>query len=176
MVEQSVGLDVLADFGGKIQLKLGDDVENLVHLIRILVEGHQAVLNLHQIVALLENSGEHSGGNKVLVAVDLFSSLNEGLPDLGVIDDLRYLQVLLPLLDVLDDDLLGGVDGEGTGGSLRPGTGNTPGVHNVVLTRLGSGVVDREAVGNLHGKSFILVHETIGVAAMNGLQKVLSFG
>ena len=174
-MEQSIGLDVLADFGSQIQFKLGDGIENLVHLVGVLIEGHQAILNLHQIMALLENARKHSRGNKVLVTIHLFGSLDEGLPNLRVVNHLRHLQILLPLLNILDHDFLGGVNRESAGSAVRPGTGHAPGVDDVVLAGLGSGIMDGEAVGDLHGKGFILIHEAVRIATANGFQKVLSF-
>ena len=175
MVEQSVGLDVLADFRCQIQLELGQHIDDLVHLIGILIESHQAVLNLGQIVALLKDAGENRGGDEILIPVNLLRLLDEGLPNLGIINHLGHLQILLPLLDVLNDDLLGGVDGESTGGANGPGAGHAPGVDHIVLAGLGRRIVDGEAIGNLHGKGFILVHEAVRITAMNGFQQILTF-
>ena len=66
------------------------------------------------------------------------------------------------------------MDGECTGHTGGPGTGDAPGIDHIHLAGLGGGIVNGEAVGDLHGKGFVLLHETVGIAAANGLQKILT--
>ena len=70
VMEQSIGLDVLADLFCQLHFEVGDLVNDLLHLIGILIEGHQTVLDLGQVVALLEDAGEHGGGDEVLITVN----------------------------------------------------------------------------------------------------------
>ena len=174
MMEQGIGFNVLADFRGQVQLELGDLVDNLVHFVGILIEGHQAVLNFHQIMALLKNTGEHGGSDELFGAVNRLGLGNEGLPFLGTVDDIGYLQVLLPVFDVFNHNFVGGVNGERAGSADGPGTGDAPCVHNVMLTQLGAGIMHAKGSAKLQGKRFILIDKAVGMPAMNGFQKILT--
>ena len=176
VVEQGIGLNVGADLLGQVQLKLGDLVQDFVHFIGVLIEGHEAVLDLHQVVALLKHAGGDEGGAELLIPVHLFRGLDEGLPLLGAVDHVGHLQILLPFLHVLDDDLVRSVDGEGTGGTGGEGPGHAPGVDHVQLPGLGGGVVGGKGIAHLHGEGFILVDEAVRMAAVDGFQQVLTFG
>ena len=120
MMEQTIRLHVFAHLGCVVQFELSDAVDQFVHLVGILVEGEQTVLDLQQIVALFENAGSKERHDELLVPVDLLSRFDEGFPLFGIIYHPRDLYVVLPVLDVLDHDLVGGVHGEGTGSPDGP--------------------------------------------------------
>ena len=63
VMEQCIGLQVMADFLSQSQFPFGVHIDQLMHLVGVLVEGHQAVLDLHQIMALLEDTGGDEHGS-----------------------------------------------------------------------------------------------------------------
>ena len=97
------------------ELPLGDVLDELLELVGALVEGDEHVLDLAEVVALLEDAGRHERHDPLLRTVDLLDSSLIDLPlGLGKLQG-RLLDVLLPLLDVLADDLVGRVHGKAPG-------------------------------------------------------------
>jgi hypothetical protein len=125
-------------------------------------------------MALLEETRGHKGHAELLIPVDGVGALNEGLPFGGVIDHVGDLDIVLPVFHILDDDLVGGVHGEGTGDVLGEGLGDAPGVYHVHLASGRVGVAQTEGRADDHAERLILVDEALGLAAVNGLKKILS--
>ena len=169
MVEEGVGLQMLADLLGILELPLGDVVDELVHGLGLLVEVDEAVLNLHQIVALLKDAGGHIVGDKLLIAVHLLGLSHKGSPILVGEDHVGRMDFFLPLGHVGADDLVAGVDREGAGGAGRPGTGHAPGVDDVHLARLGGGVGGAVGIAD-NGKGLKLIDVAVRIAAADGFQ------
>ncbi len=174
-MEQRVGLDVSAHFGGVVQLELSDHVDDLMHFVGIFVKVHQAALDLQQIMALLEYAGGEKRSDELLVSVHLLGHGDEGLPFLRVVDHAGDLYVIAPMLYILDDYLFRGVYGEGTGSADRIGFGHAPGVHHVVLAELGVGVAVAEGRAHDYGKGLVLIYKPVRMTAADRFQKVLLF-
>ena len=133
MVEEGFRLHIFADFSGIIQLELGDHVDDFMHFVRILVEINQTVLDFQQVVALLKYARREIRGYKLLGAVDFLCHFNERLPFLRIVNHVRHLYIVAPVLDVLDDDFVRGMHREGTRGIFGVGFGNTPGIYHIHL-------------------------------------------
>ena len=170
VVEQHIGMQVLADALGQLQLPLGQEVDELVHLVGVLIEGHQSLLDAHQVVALLEQAGGHEDGLVGLVGGTGVHALADVPQLIGELEG-GSLDVITPVLDVLDDDLLGGVDGEGTGGIGGEGVGDAPGVDHILVAPFQQGRGEHEGVEQKLDR-LILVYQTVGIAAQNGLAHV----
>ena len=125
-------------------------------------------------MALLEDAGREEGHDELLLAVDLLGHLDERLPFLGVIDDAGDLDVVLPVVNVFDDDLVRRVDGEGAGRADRPGFGDAPGVHDIVLAVLRVGVALAEGGAHDDAEGLILVDKALGLAAVHDLEQVFA--
>ena len=78
------------------------------------------------------------------VAVDLLGHLNERLPLFGVINDAGDLDVVLPVLDVFDYDLIRGVDRECARNVGREVVGDAPEVDDFRAALLGHGISEHE--------------------------------
>ena len=126
-------MDVVDGDVGKLQLPLGEVLDELMHLVGVLVQGDHRVGDLHEVMAHLPDAGGAEGHDPLLVAVHRLGLLHANFPlFLGELQR-GGLNVLLPVLDVLDDDLVGSVDGEGAGLTLGPRLGHTPAVDLVEL-------------------------------------------
>ena len=170
-------MDVIADHVAALQLPLGDVFDEVVHVLGVLVEGHEGVGDLHQVVALLKDAGRHERGHVLLVAVDLLDLGLAGLPlGLGIVQHIGGMDLVAPLLDVLADDKAGLVHGEGAGLALGPRDGDAPVVDLVELAGLG---VVAMAVLRMedHGKRLVLLDQSLGVSVrLDGLKEVLLCG
>ena len=82
------------------------------------------------------------------------------------------MDVIAPVLDVLDDDLVGGVHGETAGGPLRPDVGDAPGVDYRGAAVLGAGRGEHEGVEQ-QGDRLVLVDVAVGLAVEHAFMHVL---
>ena len=178
MMENHIGLQVLADALSILQLPLAQVVDQSMHFIGILIVSHQSFADAHQVVALLEQAGSDKD---CLVSLGAVNSIHHALADCplliseGVLGTL-VLDVGLPVLDVLNDDLVGSVDGETAGNVLREGVGNTPGDLSIGLTLTGH-LGSKDGCGaeaQLNG--FVLVYQTVRIAATDYFAKVFFCG
>ena len=130
VMEQCVGLYILADLLGVRELIFGDHVDDLMHLVGVCIKGCEAVGDLQQIVALLEDAGRDKRRDEVFVPVDLPDLLDEGRPGLIGEDNIGGGDIISPVLDVLYDDMLRVMHGEGAGRIGREADGDAPSVFN----------------------------------------------
>ena len=175
VVEQCVRFDVFAELSRVVQLKLRDAVDQLVHFVRIFIESDETLLHAHQMVAHFKNAGCIERGRELLVPVDLFRFGDERLPFFGVVDDLRHLHIILPVLDVLDNDLVRRVNRERARRADGPGAGFAPCVNDIFLAVFGITAAYTEGRTEQKGKCLILVDKAVGMSAMDGFQKILAF-
>ena len=175
VVEDGVGVEVGADALGQLQLPVGEVLDEVVHLIGVLHVVHQGFLNGAEVVALLEDARGDEGGLVGLGAVHGVIHGLGGVPQLlGELQG-RGLDVLLPLLDVLDHDLLRRMYREGAGGVGGERLGDAPAVdhvlHALLQQRLG-----HEIGVEQQGNRLVLVDEPVGVAAANHFAHVFLGG
>ena len=176
VVEHRVGMGVLAELLGQLQLVFGDVIDQLVHLVGVGVEGHQRLLNAHQVVHLLEDAGGDGGGNKVLLPVDGRRCRLVGRP--GLVGEVRagHLHGLLPLGDVLHHPVFVVMDGELAGQTGGPVLGDAPGVHHRAAAGGAAGGLAGDGVAPDHGEELVLVYKAVRVAAADGLKEILTNG
>ena len=176
VVEHRVGVAVLHQQLGQLQLVVGDVVNELVHLVGVGVEGQQGLIDAHQVVHLLKNAGENGAGAELLPAVHRLGGGLVVLP--GGLGDVQIgmLHGVFPVLDVLDDPVLVVMDGELAGQALGPVDGDAPAVFDGAAAGTGHGVLSHDGVAKEHGEEFVLVHKSVGIAAVDGLKEVVSLG
>ena len=112
VVEQRVWLQICAYLFCIPQFPVGQALNQLVHFIRVFVEIHQAILNLKKMVTHLKDARSDDGGDILLAAVHFLRHSDIRLPVLLCIIEIRLLNVVSPVLNILDDNLIRGVDRE----------------------------------------------------------------
>ena len=171
MVEDGVGMQLVADLLGQSQLVFGDGLDEVMHLVGVGHVVHQRLVDGAEVVALLKEAGGHKDGVVGNVAVNLLAHALADVPQLVGELERGHLHIVLPVLDVLDNDLLRGMYGEAAGRTLGPHVGDAPGVHNLRAALLGAGGGHHgRGKGELH--SLILVYETVWVASPNHLTHI----
>ena len=85
MGEQHVGLQAVDEHFGVGQPELGDGFNELVHLVRVLVQGGEGVLKVHKEVALFEDAGAHKAGDQAVVPGGGVGGGTGLLPALGAV-------------------------------------------------------------------------------------------
>ena len=122
--------DLLKVFFQQIHAPVGDVVEQIIHLIRVLQQECQAVLERHEAVGQLEGTGNHERRHEDLAfRDDLSGLLAEGVPVRIDRVKVRAMHVVSPVLDVLDQDVLRIGIRDSAGLAFRPVIGDAPAVH-----------------------------------------------
>ena len=174
-MEDGIGMQVGADALGQLQLPVGQVLDEVVHLIGVLHVVHQGFLHGAQVVALLEQAGSHEGRLVGLGAVHGGVHILADVPQLIGEFQAGSMDIVLPLLDVLHDDLVGGMYGERAGYIFREGVGHTPAIDHVLHAALQQGLGHHVGV-HQQGNAFKLVYKPIGIAAPNGFAHILFCG
>ena len=175
-MEHGVGMETGAGELGLLQLVLRDILDEVVHLIRILQVIDQGVLDLAQVVALLKNAGSHKCGLVAQVAVHGVVHALAHIPHaVGDLREVRRVDVVLPVLDVLDDDLVRGVHREGRGGGVGESIGHAPGVHRGFPALFGHGGDEHGGI-EYHAEALKLVDIAIRFSADDALAQVFLCG
>ena len=175
VMEQGVGLDMAADTFRQLQLKVNQVLDEVLHVIGLLIQVDQSLLDLTQVMALLKQARCHKGRHIILAAIHCLGLGNEGLPlRLGKLQA-GGMDIITPVGNILDNDFLRGVHRERTRQAGGPGTGDAPAVDHVHLTRLGIGIVGPKRVHH-HFEEFVLVDKAVRMSAVNGLQQILTNG
>ena len=126
-------------------------------------------------VALLEQAGSHEGRLVGLGAVHGGVHILADIPQLIGEFQAGSMDIVLPLLDVLHDDLVGGMYRECAGYIFREGVGHTPAIDHVLHAALQQGLGHHVGV-HQQGNAFKLVYKPIGIAAPNGFAHILFCG
>ena len=172
VMEHGGGMQAGAGTLGQLEFPIGEVLDQVVHLVLVLHVVHESVLHAAEVMSVLKDAGSDHGALEGLVAVDLRGHADAHLPQvLGKALDLGGMDVITPVLDVLDDDLVGGVHGEAAGHVLGEGVGDAPGGDHVRAALLG--VLGSEAVGMHHeSHRFVLVDVAVGLAVDDALTHV----
>lgn len=157
---------------GDLKFPLGQVLKHIGHLVFVGHVSHERLGDAHEGVNLLEQAGCHEAGLEGLVAVDGVHHALADLPQRIRVIGRRCFEDFLPILDVVDEDLVGGVEREGARCSLGIAVSDAPGIHDVELTVRGHGVAkDVGPERDFH--ELVGVDETIGVSIrLQGLSEV----
>ena len=143
-----------------------------MHFVRICQIAFQGVGHAHQVMCLLEETGCDERGLVDLRAVD---SIILGFPHgpllAGELQG-RYLHIVAPMLDILNNDLFGRMHGETAGDIFRPGVCNTPGVDDVHLPLHRAACMHHPGVEQQINR-FVLVDEPLRFSASDNLLHIL---
>jgi len=154
---------------------VGDVLDELVHALGLGQKRLHGRDHAHEGVDVLEQAREHNGPDKDLVPVVLAVVLLRLLPDLLREVERGRMNLLLPAGDVLNHEMLAVLPGERAGDALRPHPGDAPQVLGLRhLRRPGLGIGRAVWVGEGIHHEVELVDEAVGMAAVDGFQKVLS--
>ena len=170
-MEQCVGMQVGADALGQFQFPVGQVLNQIVHLIGVFHIAHQSFLDGHQVMTLLEQAGRNEGSLVSLGSVYCVIHCLGGIPQTLRELQGRSLYIVLPVLNVLQDDLVGSMYGEGTGNIGGEGVGNAPGVNHIRAALFHRGGAHQIGM-NQKGDCLVLVDKTIGVSATNDFTHV----
>ena len=172
MVEQGVRLDVLEVGVRQTQLPTDDLVYEGVHLFRFLVEVHQRLGDLAQVVQPFEDARHDGAANELLVPVDGFGPGGKGLPKGRVVGIAGNLHLVPPCAHVGDDAVLQVVHGEKSRLPFDSLLVAPPCVDEVAVRRQVAPVA--QGACHHHGESLVLVDIAVGVAPVDALQQVLA--
>ena len=139
---------------------------------------HERFVNRAQVVRLFENAWCEEGRCISLARGGYFLILLlEHFPfGIGEVER-RSFDVLFPLLDILDDDLLGRVYGEGAGHVRGEVKRDAPGVHLAVVARVEQGARVDDLRVHHQVDALVVVDEAVGLASVDdGLAQVLFCG
>ena len=173
--EQHVGLKAVDEHFGIGQPELGDVLDQLVHLVRVLIERGEGVFKIHEEVALLKDAGAHKAGDQAVVPGGGVGGGTGLLPALGAVGlQVGGVDHLPPARHVGADGERRAVDGDGPGGVLREVDGHPPPVPAGAAPLSVAPEKDVDGVGQVHGQGLILAQLALGLAAgTDQLQKNL---
>ena len=155
--EQHVGLQAVDEHFGIGQPELGDVLNQLVHLVRVLIERGEGVFKIHEEVALLEDAGAHKAGDQAVVPGGLPGGGPGLLPPLGAVGlKIGGVDHLPPTRHVGADGEPAGVDGDGAGGVLWEIDGHAPPVHRGGAPLPVAPEEDVDGVSQIHGQGLVL--------------------
>ena len=118
MVQDHVGMQLLTDEFRIFQLPLRDIVDKLMHLIRINHVVHKRFINGTEVVSLFEKTRRYENALVTLVVIGFRHLFTVNVPFFLWKVEGRCMNILLPVLDVLYNDLVIGMDRK-TAGSFR---------------------------------------------------------
>ena len=160
--EDDVRLQSLDQHPNELQSVLKDVVDQLVHFLWVLVEVGQSVLEAHQEVALLKDSGSHKTRQKALISRFFPLDLSEFFPALlAVVSDIRCVDHLFPPGDVLQHCGLFRMVRDGARGILRKQNGHAPPVFGAGSPNLSFPKVPVHRISQSHLQGFVLVQQAL---------------
>ncbi|VTR66321.1 hypothetical protein DESC_480031 [Desulfosarcina cetonica] len=172
MVEQGVGLEISDRLLGIFDLIIDEVVDQLVHALRFFVQVHHGGFHAHEMVGHLKCSRSKEDAHELLLAVHGFGVLDGRFPALQAGFDGRCLHIVPPFSDILEHDVFGVVDREGTDLIFRPLKGHPPFVDDRMP------LLGPFSQRGFHDdfEKFILVDKPVGIAALDGFHQVFAFG
>ena len=127
MMEDSLRVQMTDNIFCLFQFEVSDDLDNVMNLIRIFIQRDQETLDLHKVMAVFKDSWCHHNGKELVIFINFISDHFRELPcfirESGC---LRCMQIILPVLNILDQDLIRCMYRECTWCSFRPGHRNAP--------------------------------------------------
>ena len=175
VVQDGIGMQVGADALSQLQLPVGQVLDEIVHLVGVLHVVHQSFLHGAQMMDLLEDTGSHKGSLIGLGAVNGGIHILADVPQLVGELQAGSMDIVLPVLKVLHNDLIRRMHGERAGNILGEGVGNAPAVDHVLHAALQQGLGHQVGV-HQNGNSFVLVDEPVGIAAADCFAHILFCG
>ena len=162
------GLDValLDHHLGKVQLALGEEVDEVMHLLGLFIEVGQCILHAHQGVETLENTLRLHGADILIVAVGLSGDAVEHTPVTGILGDEGLVEDFTPLGDVLQHAMLVIVEGECTHLTIGQRPSHAELIHSIGRAGEHRIVAHVVGVGHQQVQELILLHKAVGLAAL----------
>ena len=175
MMEYGIRMQFGADYIGILNFPVRQIVNQFLHSLRLFVEIHHCLRNIHEMMQLFKDSRPHQAGHKILVPVNFLYLFDIRRPLLIGIIQSRSMHVIPPLCDVLQNQMLFIMHREFSGQAFRPGKSDSPRILRVDNPRLQDWSVmqikERASIDNF--QEFILIHKAVRVASVYCLQKIL---
>ena len=175
-MEYGIRLQIFTDLLCIPQFPVRQKINQLMHLIWIFIKRHQTVLNLKQMMTHLEDTGSQDRRNIFFLAVDLICHSDIGRPVFLRIIQIRLLNIVPPVLNIFNDDLIRRVNRKASGKSLRPGPCDSPGPNHILLPVSDHRIFCEKRSSHDNIQIFILIYIAVRLASADRFQKILSFG
>ena len=157
MGEDQVRVEVVNEHFHIADAVIGDVIDQLMHLLRVLIEVGEGILKAHEKMALLKDAGAHETGDQPVLTRFLPGQRPAFLPALGAVGfKVRGMDKVPPAGDVRADLIFLGNVGHGAGSLRRPHDGGAPTVLTGAAPLPVAPEVAVDGVPQRHGQRFVL--------------------
>ena len=163
--EDDVWLQAVDQAADIVKAVLRDRLDELVHLVGMLVERGQRIFKAHEEVALLKNARAHETGEQCPLGVGGCAHLCAALlPALGADAQVGNVDGLFPAGDVCADGQLRRVKRDSAGGILGKADGRAPTVFRHAAALAVAAKEDVDGIAQAHMERLVLAELALGLA------------